>query len=247
MKWNAETYQKNHSFVAEYGKDLLSQVNICKGQYILDLGCGTGQLTVELVENGANVIGVDFSAEMVATAKENYPDLDFHVADATNLPYENYFDTVFSNAVFHWIKDQDNLLKSVYKALKVKGSLVCEFGAYGNIYSIENAFKQVAGNFNYNYDSPFFFPVKEEYQRLLEENNFKVEFIKEFDRPTPLSNGKLGLRNWLIQFFAKDVSDFSDEEKAEIFLDIEEKLKADLWDGFQWIADYRRIQVIARK
>lgn len=40
------------------------------------------------------------------------------------------FDVVFSNAVFHWIKDHDTLLQNVRKVLKPNGWLVCEFGAH---------------------------------------------------------------------------------------------------------------------
>lgn len=40
-------------------------------------------------------------------------------------------DVIFSNAVFHWIDNQDGLLESVYNGLKINGSLVCEFGGYG--------------------------------------------------------------------------------------------------------------------
>ena len=247
MKWNADSYQNNHSFVAEYGKDLLSYVNKNKGQVILDIGCGTGQLTAELAKDGADVIGIDFSAEMIEKAIKNYPDVNFHVADATDLIYENYFDTVFSNAVFHWIKNQDALLKNIYKVLRDNGVLICEFGAHNNIYSIQKTFVDVIGKFGYTYESPFFFPTEGEYRSLLERNLFKVEFMKEFDRPTPLSHREFGMRNWLIQFLAKDVDNFSEEEKEQIFLAIERKLKPDFWNGSEWVADYRRIRVIARK
>ena len=42
---------------------------------------------------------------------------------------KSQFDVVFSNAVFHWIKDHENLLDNIHKVLKPKGLLVCEFGA----------------------------------------------------------------------------------------------------------------------
>ena len=65
---------------------------------------------------------------------------DFRVCDGLGLPFENEFDVVFSNAVFHWISDHDTLLKNIHKVLKPQGLLVCEFGAAGNISTIEHAF-----------------------------------------------------------------------------------------------------------
>jgi len=101
MKWNSNLYDNKHSFVAEYGKAMIDFVNTQTGQKILDVGCGTGILTNELAKNGAAVIGTDSSKDMIDAAKSNYPHLIFQVQDATNLPYKNEFDTVFSNAVFH--------------------------------------------------------------------------------------------------------------------------------------------------
>ena len=53
------------------------------------------------------------------------------------------FDAAFSNATFHWIKDQQNLLQCIYDVLKPGGRLVYEMGAKHNIESIHNAVKQV--------------------------------------------------------------------------------------------------------
>ena len=103
MKWDSKLYDNKHSFVAEYGKGLLEFVPVDKKQRILDLGCGTGVLTEQLLKYGGYVLGVDGSEDMVAKAKQNYPHIDFEVNDALKLAYSNEWDIVFSNAVFHWI------------------------------------------------------------------------------------------------------------------------------------------------
>jgi len=51
----------------------------------------------------------------------------------------------------------------------------------------------------------------------------------------------------LKQFFNSDLSRFNTSQQTGIFEEIENILHLDLWDGEQWIADYRRIKVIASK
>lgn len=137
--------------MAEYGKGLLEFIPDNKEQTILDLGCGTGVLTEQLKNFGTKVIGVDSSRSMIDKAKEQFDNIEFMVCDALDLPFEKEFDVVFSNAVFHWISDHDALLSNVRKALKSDGLLVCEFGANGNIATIENAFVEVCGSFGYDF------------------------------------------------------------------------------------------------
>jgi SAM-dependent methyltransferase len=59
--WNSELYQSSHSFVWQYGRDLLVLLNAKPGERILDVGCGTGQLTAEITQFGAEVVGIDSS------------------------------------------------------------------------------------------------------------------------------------------------------------------------------------------
>lgn len=247
MKWNSELYQDKHSFVAEYGKSMISFVNVSKDQNILDLGCGTGVLTNELAKNGANVIGIDSSIDMINKAKSNYQNLSFQVADATNLEFKNYFDTVFSNAVFHWIPNQEKLLGSIYNSLKDNGKLICEFGAKNNVFQIQTAFEKALKQKGYSFHLDFFLPSKEEYSLLLEKVGFEIEHIIEYDRPTPLADGEEGLRNWVRQFFAGYLINIPYEEREQILIETEKFCRNSIWEENQWIADYRRIQIVVVK
>lgn len=106
--WASALYESKHSFVWRYGADCLELLSPQRGDRILDLGCGTGQLTQEIAALGAIAIGIDKSPTMVEQARKNYPNLRFEVADATNFHFEESFDAVFSNATLHWI----NLMKA---------------------------------------------------------------------------------------------------------------------------------------
>lgn len=244
-EWNAALYDNKHDFVAEYGKGLLELVPENNNQSILDFGCGTGILTVQLKKLAEVVIGVDSSESMIKRAQQQYPDIKFIVSDALALPFEEQFDVVFSNAVFHWITDHNALLNNIHKVLKPGGLLICEFGASGNIATIENAFMRVSRNLGYEYSPKFNFPTSEHFATLLRKNGFVIDKIYDYDRPTPLKDNEKGLANWMKQFFASDLELMTEKMQTEVIKNVEDLTRKSLWNGSQWIADYRRLRVIA--
>jgi len=161
------------------------------------LGCGTGTLTVQLADLCNKVVGVDSSQSMIKKAKKQFSNIEFMVCDALTLPFENEFDVVFSNAVFHWISDHDALVENIHKVLKPQGLLVCEFGARGNIATIENAFAKACNDLEYEYEPKFNFPTAEDFGKLLESNGFAIDKIYDYDRPTVLKDGEQVLVNWM--------------------------------------------------
>ncbi len=62
MKWNSTLYDNTHDFVSKYGEGIFSYLQPKAEETILDLGCGTGDLTNKIFLSGAKVIGVDSSA-----------------------------------------------------------------------------------------------------------------------------------------------------------------------------------------
>jgi trans-aconitate methyltransferase len=143
--WNAALYENKHAFVWQYGEDLLQLLNPKQGERILDLGCGTGQLTEKIATFGAVVMGIDNAPAMIEKARQNYPHLRFDVADARNFQVEQPLDAVFSNAALHWIKEPDAVINCVHQALKPGGRFVAEFGGKGNVqvpyHSFRNCFR----------------------------------------------------------------------------------------------------------
>ena len=244
-EWNTALYDNKHDFVAEYGKGLLEFVPENKNQSILDLGCGTGTLTEQLKKMAKTVIGIDSSRNMRKKAQEQYPDLKFIVCDACALPFENQFDVIFSNAVFHWISDHNALLKNIHRALKPNGVLVCEFGAKDNIASIERAFMKVYQDSGYEYKPKFNFPTSKQFADLLKNNGFSIDKIYAYDRPTLLKNSEKGLSNWMKQFFASELELLPEKTQDEIMKKVEELTREKLWNGKEWVADYRRLRAIA--
>ena len=141
--WNPETYGRNGAFVHELAGGVLEWLAPQPGERILDLGCGDGQLTLRIAASGASVVGIDASPAMVAAARARGVEADNGPAE--KLPYPDHvFDAVFSNAVLHWVRGQDEMLSQVRRVLRPGGRFVAEMGGHGNIAAIRAAFAAVS-------------------------------------------------------------------------------------------------------
>jgi trans-aconitate methyltransferase len=240
--WDSSLYQDKHSFVWQYGENLLELLNAKPGECILDLGCGTGQLTEKISLTGAEVMGVDGASEMVDRARQNYPHLKFDVADARNFQVEKLFDAVFSNAVLHWICEPDAVIACIYKALKPGGRFVAEFGGKGNVEAITQALDLALGTTK----NPWYFPSIGDYATRLEQQGFDVNYAVLFSRPTPLE-GDSGIANWIRMFGSAWMVGLSAEEQIQVIRAVEEDLKPILYREGTWMADYCRIRIVAVK
>ena len=247
MEWNAQKYHETCGRVTEHGIKLVDILRKMRCNRVLDLGCGTGVLTNEIAGFAHEVTGIDSSSAMIEKAKTTYPNLEFIVMDACSLHWENYFDVVFSNAVFHFIKTQDILLNNIHKALIKNGTLVCEFGASGNIAGLLDAIAEACKKRGKAYSLRFYYPTHDEYSDILEKHGFSVESIITYDLDTQLKEGELGLRNWINQIFNVEMEWFDISEREEILKEIEADLRPVQWDGLNWHLPNRRIQVIAHK
>ena len=249
MNWNATLYNEKHSFVAKYGEDVLGWLAPQKDEHILDVGCGTGTLTEKISESGAIVTGIDASPEMIAKAKQSYNKIEFVVKDASNFSFNKKFDAAFSNATFHWIKDQQNVLQCIYDVLKTGGRLVYEMGAKHNIESIHNAVKKVLIEEGLEDNTKVevnYFSSAAEQATMLEKAGFTVSNILQFDRPTELV-GEDGMKNWIIQFAQAYFQNISKEKAEGIINKAVAILKETNYKNGKWYADYIRLRVKAIK
>jgi len=121
----ADEFSRTREYIPEERKKLLLQY-ITPGEKVLDLGCGNGRF-YEVLGN-IDYYGVDISEKMIETAKNRYPKAKFQVTDALNLPFpNNFFDKIFSFAVFHHIPSQEfrlQFLKEARRVLKKEGLLI---------------------------------------------------------------------------------------------------------------------------
>jgi trans-aconitate methyltransferase len=249
-QWNTNLYEDKHAFVWKYGEDLINLLSPQPGEDILDVGCGTGQLTAKIADAGVNILGIDADVKMIEKAKINYPNLNFAVADARNLNLDKSFDKAFSNAVLHWINEPDLVIQSLFKVLKSGGRFVAEFGGNGNTKLITQAIVDALAAKNLdlgNIKQYWYFPSISDYTHRLEKNGFEVIDATLFDRPTPLEAAENGMSNWLKMFASGFLSKLSTQQQEEVIQSAVNQLKSELYQNGQWIADYRRIRIVAVK
>lgn len=150
--WDAERYHRLSEPQLQWGRKVLSRLAPMSGERILDVGCGTGRLTSEillLIGRGC-VVGVDSSEAMLAeaAARRHVPSaglrdamqapgrVHFVRADGANLPFAGAFDAVVSTAALHWIPDHERLFASIYVALAPGGRLVAQCGGGPNLQTL---------------------------------------------------------------------------------------------------------------
>ncbi|KAJ7695725.1 S-adenosyl-L-methionine-dependent methyltransferase [Mycena rosella] len=258
--WSASLYNKSAAFVYSpaFTAPILDMLAAKPGEKIVDLGCGSGEVTVVLDKivkqaPGGLVVGVDFSESMIEKAKEAGLDhafvsdvqaLDIPMAEFNNNDPEFKFDAAFSNATLHWCKrDPAGVLESVKKILKPGGRLVVEMGGAMNCIGIRSALHRVVRAHGHDPAplDPWFFPSVEDYSKLLIAASFKTLQISLTPRNTPLEDG---LRGWLEVFARKAfLKDFSDKEATEIINEVVEMCRIDCQDtSGNWAMMYSRLR-----
>ena len=134
MQRSAAASYKQNSFSKQKvdGEDFI-QTDVCPkaGDFILDLGCGTGELSAylaELVGAEGKVIGVDPDKEQIRVARESHrgiKNLSFTEGSASSFfrMDSNAYDIVFCNAAFHWMPEKQQIFNDMFSSLKAGGKI----------------------------------------------------------------------------------------------------------------------------
>lgn len=243
--WNPKQYAEHARFVTQLGAPLIELLVPKAGERILDIGCGDGVLTKQLMDIGCEVLGVDASPAMVEAART--VGVQAQVMDGHALPFHEQFDAVFSNAALHWMLEPDEVLGRIWSALRPGGRFVAEFGGQGNLTRVLTGLHQVLKAHGYNPDSirPWYFPSAKEYGERLIRQGFHVLSLELFPRLTPLPND---ITDWLEMFAQPFLTMVPDDVRRRVLHEVRDSLDPTLKtaDG-RWVVDYVRLRCQAIK
>lgn len=225
-QWNPDDYERHSSAQKKWGGALIEKLQLSGDEHLLDIGCGDGGLTVMIAARlpRGKVTGIDLSREMIAHAKSRYPaseypNCSFVRLDAREMTYESEFDLAFSNAVLHWVAEQDRILGRVRRALKPGGRLLFQMGGYGNAAEFFGVARSlIAGQpwkgYFSGFSPPWSFLSDREYTALLDEAGLmpvRVELI-----PVEMVHeNRQGLAGWIRTTWLPILERLPEERKEE--------------------------------
>lgn len=165
-------YDDFASFQRQVGHLLLAQLpQNLKGKRVLDVGCGTGYFTEELLNRGAEVIALDIAFKMLVTCAERSastlslislpwdnlitlpqsPRLNLIQGDAECLPLQAHsVDYVFSNLAIQWCDSLPVVLMQMKRVLKPQGQAIFSTLVEGSLAELKRAWQQVDGGSHVN-------------------------------------------------------------------------------------------------
>ena len=130
MSWDVDQYERFKNERAQPFRDLAALIEPRPNMRIIDLGCGTGELTRELHEqlSAAETLGIDSSESMLQKASP-LSTLHFQLGDIASFTTDRPFDLVFSNAALHWIPNHEQLFARLMSLLAPNGQLAVQMPA----------------------------------------------------------------------------------------------------------------------
>lgn len=128
--WNSKQYLKYKRERTQPSLDLISRIKDISPKNILDVGCGSGNSTAELLNvfPKARILGIDSSDDMLNRAKDEHPELTFLKGTVPDdlEKIEEKFDLIFSNACIQWIPKQRLVIKTLVEKLNQGGTLAVQ-------------------------------------------------------------------------------------------------------------------------
>ena len=126
--WNPQQYLTFEGHRLRPAMDLLARIPLHAPADIVDLGCGTGNVTRILHERWpqAKLVGVDSSAAMLSQARQMAIAVEWQEHDIRDWRPQERFDLIYSNAALHWLPDHETLFPNLMGYLKPGGCLAVQ-------------------------------------------------------------------------------------------------------------------------
>lgn len=126
--WSPGQYLKFEDERTRPAAELLARVPLERPKRVLDVGCGPGNSTELLAARfpQAEIVGLDSSPEMIATARKRLPSAEFIVADIHDYAPKTPFDLIFANAVFQWVPDHLDVVARLFATCPPGGAIALQ-------------------------------------------------------------------------------------------------------------------------
>jgi trans-aconitate 2-methyltransferase len=226
--WNPVQYARFRDERSRPFFDLLGLVRPREGMRVIDLGCGSGELTRQMHEHlgAVETVGIDSSDAMLATAAALAGgSLRFEKHDIATFATDERFDLVFSNAALHWVDGHPLLLERLAGMLAPGGQLAVQIPANDDHPSHavarelarESPFREALGG----YERVFPNLTLDAYAALLHRLGFRDQVVRMNVYPHLLSS-----RDDVVEWV-----------KGSLLTDYEKRLSRETWPIF--LAAYR--------
>jgi trans-aconitate 2-methyltransferase len=256
--WNAEVYDRIGTPMRAWAQQVIDELQLRGDETVLDAGCGSGSVTLDLLEKlpDGKVYAVDASAEMIASLTKTLDErgitsvVPIH-ASLTDFELPEPVDAVFSNAVFHWIPDDEALFGCLYRATKAGGRVRAQCGGYGNNAHVLEAVAAIRGQSRFAEHLGEFrdskkYRTPDEAKASLERAGFVDVRARLFEAPVPFDSNDdaaLYIRTILLR---DHIARLPTEELRDAYAHavVEETVRR--W-GKPYVADYVRLDMWASK
>jgi trans-aconitate 2-methyltransferase len=177
--WNPDQYDKFKSERQQPFHDLVALIEHRPRMRVVDLGCGTGELTRALHDHlqAEETLGIDSSETMLLkSASFGAEMLHFERGDVEAFVTDRPYDLVFSNAALHWIEDHERLVGRLVSFLSPHGQLAVQMP-----YNHDHPSQTIAAELAAKYDvAPRRPPLlaMEEYASLLHRLGFARQHVR---------------------------------------------------------------------
>ena len=255
--WDAATYDRIAKPMRMWAQEVIDDLALKGDETVLDAGCGSGSVTFDLWEKlpRGKIIALDSSPQMVeqlskSIAERGITNIVARQADLASFEVDQPVDVVFSNAVFHWISNDDGLFGSLARATKPGGRLRAQCGGQGNIAKLMDVAHEIEarepyskhltpGETNRKFRSP------EDVRVAMERNGWRNVRADMFESPQKFEDrdeAALYLRTIILQMQVAALP----EELGEAFLqDVIAEVIAR--HGEPFAADYVRLNIWAER
>ena len=148
--WNAEVYERIGTPMRRWAQAVIDDLNLRGDETVLDAGCGSGSVTFDLLERlpRGRIYAVDSSPDMISKIMREIDERGttnvFPIrASLTDFALPEQVDVVFSNAVLHWIPEDDALFGCLFRAATPGGRFRAQCGGGKNIARLMEATETV--------------------------------------------------------------------------------------------------------